>query len=98
MPGHITSQDNWRSVCRVADLSCHGARLATFSALTKGTIVWINLPDQPARKGEIVWADEYSAACRFLVPLEECAVTALVGRYGFEVEPDRQLEAMIMVA
>ncbi len=98
MPGRITTDGNWRSICRIGDISCHGARIETFSALAKNTIIWVNLPGMPARKGEIVWADEFQAACKFFVPLETVEVTALVGRYGFDVEADRPLESMVIVS
>lgn len=98
MPGRITTEGSWRSICRVADLSKHGARLSTFSELPRGTVIWLNLAGQPARKAEVVWSDEYSAACQFYQPLDDHAVIALVGRYGFKVEPDRPIEDMIMVA
>ena len=98
MPGRISTEGSWRSVCRIADLSCHGARLSTFSALARGTVLWINLAGLPARKAEVIWADEYNAACQFYQPLDQHAVTSLVGRYGFKLEPDRPIEDMIMVA
>ncbi|WP_374146507.1 PilZ domain-containing protein [Sphingomonas sp. 28-63-12] len=98
MPGRVTTEGSWRSVCRIADLSRHGARLSTFTALTRGTVVWLNIAGHPARKAEIVWADEFNAACQFYQPLDERAVIALVGRFGFKVEPDRPIEDMIMVA
>ena len=98
MPGRLTSTENWRTVCHVVDISRHGAKLSTFSTLQKGMIVWLNLPGQPARKGEIIWSDEYSAACKFMIPLDDDAVMSLVGRYGFDVETDRPLESMILVA
>lgn len=98
MSGRITTDSNWRSICRIADLSRHGARLSTFSNLPRGTVLWINLAGQPARKAEVIWSDEYNAACQFYQPIDENAVIALVGRYGFEVETDRPIEEMIMVA
>lgn len=98
MPGRITGGDNWRSICRVADLSRHGARLVTFSGLRQGMVVWVNLPGLPARKGEIVWADDYTAACKFIEPLNDATITGLVARFGIPIEPDRLLESMIMVA
>lgn len=98
MPGHLTTEGTWRSICRIADISCHGARIETFSMLAKNTVVWVNLPGMPARKGEIVWSDEFQAACKFFVPLEPVEVIALVGRYGFDVEAERPLETMVMVS
>ncbi|WP_374138364.1 PilZ domain-containing protein [Sphingomonas sp.] len=98
IPATMTGNSNWRSICRIADLSCHGARLATFTALPRGTVLWLQLPDQPARKAEVIWSDDFSAACQFYQPLSENAVVGLVGRFGFKVEPERPVEHMIMVA
>lgn len=98
LSARFTTEGSWRSICKIADLSRHGARLTTFSELPRGTVLWLNLAGQPAHKAEIVWSDEYNAACQFYQPLTEHAVVALVGRSGFKVEPDRPIEEMIMVA
>lgn len=98
MPAQVTGGTAWRTVCRIADISRHGARLGTYSALPKGTVIWLSMPGEPARKAEIVWSDEYNAACKFMVPLDEMTVVTLVGRFGFNVEPDRPVETMVMVA
>lgn len=97
MPGRISSANSWRSVCRVEDLSCHGVRLSTFSALTRGLLVWLHLPDVAARQGEVVWADDFRAACKFRVPLDQKMVAGLVERFGHDVKADRPVEMLISV-
>ncbi|MBY0520928.1 MAG: PilZ domain-containing protein [Sphingomonas sp.] len=97
MPGRISTEGHWRSVCRIVDISRYGARLSTFSALTKNTVIWLNLPGMLARKSEIVWADDYNAACEFFVPMTAAEVSALTLRFGFDVEPERPLESIIII-
>jgi len=98
LSARFTTEGSWRSICKIVDLSRHGARITTFSELPRGTVLWLNLAGQPAHKVEVVWSDDFNAACQFYQPLSEHAVMALVGRSGFKVEPDRQIEDMIMVA
>lgn len=98
MPGRVTTEGSWRSVCRIEDISMHGARLSTFSAIPRGTVIWLNMPGQPARKAEVVWADDFTAACQFFQPLDERSVVSLVGYYGFTAEPERPVEEMVMIA
>lgn len=33
-----------RTLCKVIDVSIHGARLQTYSALRKGSTIWLTLP------------------------------------------------------
>ena len=44
-----------RTLCRVIDISIHGARLQTYSALKRGTSIWLNLPADRAgrRRGHV---------------------------------------------
>jgi hypothetical protein len=98
MPAHFTSGESWRSVCKVGDISCHGARLETYSALPQGAIIWIQLPAHPARRAEVVWSNDFTAACKFDDPLDAASVMAIVRRYGHEVIPDRPIEDMVLVA
>lgn len=34
-----------RTLCKVVDLSIHGVRLQTYSALAKGSTIWLTLPE-----------------------------------------------------
>ena len=98
MPVRISEGGSSRSVCKVADISMHGARLETYSMLARKAVIWIGIPGQPARKAEIVWSDEFTAACKFDQPLDEDMLTELVHRFGYVVEPNRPVEAMVTVA
>lgn len=98
MPVHYATQERLRVLCRVVDISCHGARLLNYVGLERGAIVRLSMPGLAARKAEIVWSDDYSAACKFDKPLSERDVAELAIRFGHVVEPDRPIEDMILVA
>ena len=59
-----------RTLCKVVDISIHGARLQTYSALTKDSTIWLTLPEAGSVAAEVKWADDYAAGCQFKQPLE----------------------------
>ncbi|BCA64025.1 hypothetical protein HMP09_3259 [Sphingomonas sp. HMP9] len=67
-----------RTLCRVVDLSIHGARLQTYSALKRGTSIWLNLPEIGQVVAEVMWADDYMAGCKFQTPLPAGVFEGLV--------------------
>jgi hypothetical protein len=67
-----------RALCKVVDLSRHGARLQTYSALKRGATVWLTLPGLGARIAEIMWADDFAAGCQFRIPLTDAEFEQLV--------------------
>jgi hypothetical protein len=71
-----------RTLCKVVDLSLHGCRLQTYSAMKKGQTIWLNLPTIGPVAANIMWADDYLAGCQFQTPLNEDAFTALTQRYA----------------
>ncbi len=58
-----------RSLCRVVDVSIHGARLQTYVELTKGSVIWLTLPGADPIAADVMWADDFAAGCRFHRPL-----------------------------
>lgn len=60
-----------RALCRVADLSIHGARILTYSALRRGQEIWLNLPGVGPRIARVARADEFEAGLDFETPLTE---------------------------
>ena len=60
-----------RALCKVVDLSQHGARLQTYSALKRGTVIWLTLPIVGARAATVVWADDFLAGAQFLTALDD---------------------------
>jgi hypothetical protein len=60
-----------RTLCRVTDISLHGARLHTYSPLDKGAVIWLTLPQLGQVCATIVWADDFVAGCSFHEPLDD---------------------------
>ena len=69
-----------RTLCKVVDISVNGARLQTYSALKRGTSIWLNLPQIGQVVADVMWADDYSAGCQFHTPLAIDAFDALTGK------------------
>lgn len=69
-----------RTLCKVVDLSVHGARLQTYSAIARGSTIWLTLPGLAPVAADVIWADDYVAGCQFQVPLAAEAFAGLVGR------------------
>lgn len=66
-----------RALCRVVDVSIHGCKLQTYSALRRGAAIWLNLPGLGRIAADVVWADDFAAGCQFHAPLERLALEAL---------------------
>jgi len=58
-----------RALCRVTDISIHGARLQTYTELRRGTKIWLRLPHVGEIEAKIVWATDFAAGCHFQNPL-----------------------------
>lgn len=71
-----------RALCKVMDVSIHGARLSTYSALKKGMAIWLTLPGIGPIAADVLWADDFDADCRFHAPLDPNAFEALIRRGG----------------
>lgn len=59
-----------RTLCKVVDISIHGARLQTYSALAKDSTIWLTLPEAGSVAAHVKWADDFAAGCQFQRPLE----------------------------
>lgn len=68
-----------RTLCKVVDLSLHGCRLQTYSAMRKGETIWLNLPKAGPVAADVMWADEYVAGCQFREPLATDVFEAIAG-------------------
>ena len=71
-----------RALCKVMDLSIHGARLSTYSALRKGMSIWLTLPGIGPVGADVTWADDFDAGCRFHAPLDPSIFERLLHREG----------------
>ncbi|MEG3122558.1 PilZ domain-containing protein [Sphingomonas sp. GB1N7] len=60
----------YRTLCKVTDLTIHGARLQTYSAMRKGDTIWLTLPLVGQVAATVMWADDFEAGCRFGHPLD----------------------------
>jgi hypothetical protein len=60
-----------RALCKIVDLSVHGARLQTYTALRRRSVVLLTLPVIGVRSATIVWADDFLAGCQFMMPLSD---------------------------
>ena len=58
-----------RALCKVTDLSTHGARLQTYSELRAGVMIWLALPKIGHVAARVVWADDFEAGLEFQDPL-----------------------------
>lgn len=67
-----------RALCKVTDLSIHGARLQTYSAIKAGTVIWLTLPRIGHVAATVRWADDFEAGCEFREPLSPAMFAALV--------------------
>lgn len=68
-----------RALCKVADISLHGAKLHTYSPMNKGAVIWLTLPRVGQIAATIMWADDFEAGCQFREPLNDAAFAALMG-------------------
>lgn len=66
-----------RTLCKVVDISLHGARIQSYSALRKGTQIWLNLPVIGPVVADVMWADDYTAGCQFQKALDQEAFDRL---------------------
>lgn len=66
-----------RTLCKVVDISQHGARLQTYSSLRAGTMIWLSLPNVGHHAAKVVWADEFEAGLQFEIPLTDDAFETL---------------------
>ena len=67
-----------RALCRVIDLSIHGARLQTYSPMKSGSMIWLTLPLIGLVAATIVWSDDFVAGCQFQTPLDQETYDALL--------------------
>ena len=54
-----------RTLCKVVDISLHGARIQSYSALRRGSAIWLTLPELGPVAADVVWADDFTAGCQF---------------------------------
>ncbi len=70
-----------RALCKVVDLSATGARLQTYSALRRGSLICLILPDIGDIAAEVMWSNDYLAGCQFRRPIAQALVDKLIDRH-----------------
>lgn len=60
-----------RALCRVVDLSPYGARIETFSALRRDSMIWLTLPHVGHWAAHVAWASDFEAGLKFQIALFE---------------------------
>jgi hypothetical protein len=65
------------SLCRITDLSLHGARLQTFGELRADHLVRLTLPNGLQKSARIVWFRDFEAGCQFEQPLTDVELAEL---------------------
>lgn len=58
-----------RALCKVTDLSIHGARLQTYSELRRGSTIWLALPKVGHIAANVVWSSDFEAGLEFQAAL-----------------------------
>lgn len=66
-----------KTLCRVADITVHGCKLETYTALSRGAAIWLTLPGGGTVAADVIWADDFNAGCVFLDPLRQALVDRL---------------------
>lgn len=60
-----------RALCKVVDLSPHGAKIETFSALRRDSMIWLTLPHVGHWAARVIWASDFEAGLEFQIALSE---------------------------
>lgn len=60
-----------RALCKVVDLSMHGAKIETYSALRRDSVIWLTLPVIGHWAARVAWASDFEAGLEFQIPLSE---------------------------
>jgi hypothetical protein len=61
-------------------VSIFGARLQTYSAIRRGSDIWLTLPGIGHVSATIRWSDDFEAGCEFHEPLSNAALRILIDR------------------
>jgi len=67
-----------RALCKVVDLSTHGAKIETYSEIRRDSVIWLTLPHVGHWAARVVWSNDFEAGLEFQIPLSEDEFEALV--------------------
>lgn len=66
-----------RALCKVVDLSTHGAKIETYSAIRPDSVIWLTLPKVGHWAARVVWSNDFEAGLEFQIALSEDEFEAL---------------------
>lgn len=66
-----------RALCKVVDLSTHGAKIETYSAIRADSVIWLTLPKVGHWAARVVWSNDFEAGLEFQIALSEDEFEAL---------------------
>lgn len=67
-----------RALCKIVDISLHGVRVQTYSAMRGGSMIWLTLPTLGPRAARVMRSDDFEAGCEFLDALTLAEFDAIV--------------------
>lgn len=67
-----------RALCKVVDLSTHGAKIETYSEIRRDSVIWLTLPHVGHWAARVVWSNDFEAGLEFQIPLSEDEFEALI--------------------
>lgn len=67
-----------RALCKVVDLSTHGAKIETYSEVRRDSVIWLTLPQVGHWAARVVWSNDFEAGLEFQIPLSEDEFEALI--------------------
>ncbi|MBN8813010.1 MULTISPECIES: PilZ domain-containing protein [Sphingomonas] len=58
-----------RALCKVVDVSLHGARIQTYSLIKASSMIWLALPGIGHVAARVVWSNDFEAGLEFQAAL-----------------------------
>lgn len=58
-----------RALCKVVDVSLHGARIQTYSEVRANSMIWLALPNIGHVAARVVWSNDFEAGLEFQTSL-----------------------------
>lgn len=58
-----------RALCKVVDVSLHGARIQTYSLIKAQSMIWLALPNIGHVAARVVWSNDFEAGLEFQTAL-----------------------------
>jgi len=58
-----------RALCKVVDVSLHGARITTYSEIRANSMIWLALPKIGHVAARVIWSSDFEAGLEFQTAL-----------------------------